>query len=156
MPLKADPAKTAAFQARGRATGLKRTVLSRSRSRRRAVTPPDVWREVWKRDGGRCVWSRYLGEDVKAEHPHHLLPRSTWPMYVKTRQNIVGLAAHKHMQHEWSPTDRLPWAALPPECQAFLLAVAKIDPRAERFIETKYPAGAGQSEHPVRGGRDGR
>lgn len=163
-PLKSNPAKTAAFLARGRAQGLRRTNrppvarstlkareglkrgrLSRATAKNsdttkpRLTTPPDVWAAVLKRDDGLCVWSRHLGREVRAEHPHHLLARQTWPQYNGTREAIVSLAAQPHMQHEHSPRDRLPWAALPAECQAFLRAVASIDARVARFVRTKYP-----------------
>lgn len=163
-PLRANPAKTAAFHARGRAqglargnrppvarsqlkrsAGLKRDRLSRAAlgnsntTKPRLVTPADVWAAVLKRDGGLCVWSRHLGRKVRAEHPHHLLARQTWPQYNAVREAIVALAAQPHMQHEHSPNDRLPWAALPAECRAFLREVAADDARAARFVRVKYP-----------------
>jgi hypothetical protein len=152
-PLRSNPAKTVAFLARGRAKGLRRTNrppvarstlkrsqrLKRARPTARVTTPAAVWAAVLKRDGGLCVWSRHLGREVRAEHPHHLLARSIWPQYNGTRQAIVSLAAQPHMQHEHSPNDRLPWAALPAECQAFLRQVAAEDARAARFVRVKYP-----------------
>lgn len=151
--LKSDPASVAAFVARGRAKGLKRSnrastsrsTLKRStglrtrRVKRRLTTPPDVWAAVLTRDGGLCVWSKHLGRKVRAEHPHHLLWRQEWPQYNGTPENIVGLAEQPHMQHEHSPNDRLPWAALPGECQAFLRDVCANDARAARLVRVKYP-----------------
>lgn len=152
-PLRSNPAKTAAWEARGRAQGLARgnrpsaagkplkraAGLKRARPKSRVVTPANVWAAVLKRDGGLCVWSRHLGRRQRAEHPHHLLDKATWPQYVGTAANIVALAAQPHMQHEHSPCDRLPWAALPAECQAFLRDVAAVDERAARFVRIKYP-----------------
>lgn len=164
-PLRADRAKTAAWQARGRAQGLDRgqplkrgaelkrgaAPLKQAPPRARVSTPPEVWEAVLRRDGGRCVWSRYLGVEARAAHPHHLLPKSTWPEYAAVRENVVALAADRHMQHEFSPRDRLPWEALPAECRAFLRKVAARDARAGRLIVVKYPAdGGAQSDHPVR------
>lgn len=146
--LTSDPSKTAAWQQRGRGKGLNREKrLQRgekplgARAQRRVTTPPEVWAAVLKRDGGWCVWSWYLGKRRRAQHPHHLLGkgRGGWPEFAATRENIVGLTGDLHMQHEFSPTDRLPWAALPAECQAFLRRVAACDARAERLIATKYP-----------------
>jgi hypothetical protein len=97
-----------------------------------------------------CVWSRFLGDRVRAEHPHHLLPKATWPQFAETRANIVALSADRHMTHEHSPLDRLPWEALPGECQSFLRSVAAVDPRAERLIEREYPAVGERRQHPVR------
>lgn len=161
---RADPAKTAAFHRRGRAQGLKRGKalppgeaelkrekgLKRAAPARRASTPPEVWAAVLRRDGGLCVWSRHLGRQRAGEHPHHLLPKGTWPEYAAVRANIVSLAADRHMTHEFSPGDRLPWDALPGECRAFLRRVCAGDPRAERLVLTKYPADGDQSDHPVR------
>lgn len=168
--LGSDPAKTAAFHRRGRAQGLdrgkglkreaplkpgepleRRSRLKAKVARSGAVTRLDVWAAVLRRDGGLCVWSRHLGVEARAAHPHHLLPKGTWPEYAAVRENIVALAADLHMQHEFSPRDRLPWEALPAECRAFLRKVAARDARAERLIVVKYPADAGaQSDHPVR------
>jgi len=154
-PLRADPAKTAAFHARGRAKGLRRTDrppvarstlkagegLRRARPKTRLTTPPEVWAAVLKRDGGQCVWSRHLGLRVRAEHPHHCLPKGAggWPQFAAVQANICSLSADRHMTHEHSPNDRLPWAALPAECQAFLRGVAAVDARAARFVRVKYP-----------------
>lgn len=159
-PLRADRAKTAAWQKRGRAQGLDRgqqplkrggelkrgaapkrraPVKQAPAARPRASTPPEVWAAVLRRDGGRCVWSRYLGVERRAHHPHHLLPKGTWPEYAGVRENVVALAADRHMEHEFSPLGRLPWEALPAECRAFLRKVAARDPRAERLIAVKYP-----------------
>lgn len=154
-PLSSDPAKTAAWQARSRAKALRRTnrvptsrsTLKRStglrarRPKRRVVTPPDVWAAVLARDGGLCVWSKHLGRKVRAEHPHHILPKGVdgWPQYAATKANICALSPDRHMTHEHSPNDRLPWAALPVECQAFLRDVCANDARAARFVQTKYP-----------------
>jgi hypothetical protein len=80
-----------------------------------------------------------MGLRCRAQHVHHLLPRSAWPQYVATPANLVGMSAHAHLQHEHSPNDRLPWAALPAECQTFLRAVAAVDARAARFVRVKYP-----------------
>lgn len=104
-----------------------------------------------------CVWSRHRGGSEWAQHPHHLLPKGVWPEFVGIRANIVGLSATAHMIHEHSPNDRLPWEALPGECQEFLRHVAASDPRAERLVETKHPAAdVGSEEHPVRRrGQDG-
>ena len=161
--LHADPAKTAAFHKRGRAQGLSRgkglkrevglqarKALGRGKPKPRVSTPPAVWAAVLRRDGGLCVWSCYLGQLRRAEHPHHLLGKGVWPEFVGERANIVGLAATAHMNHEHSPNSRLPWDALPAECRAFLRRVAASDPRAERLVETKYPAADGEPVHPVR------
>lgn len=170
--LGSDPAKTAAFHRRGRAQGLdrgkglkrevplepgkppeRRSRLKAKVARSGAVTPLDVWAAVLRRDGGACVWSRYLGIEARAAHPHHLLPKGAggWPEFAGVRANVVALAADRHMQHEFSPRDRLPWEALPVECRAFLRKVAARDARAERLIVVKYPAdGGAQSDHPVR------
>lgn len=150
-PLRADPAKTAAFHARGRAQGLARgnrplvarkpltraASLKRPRPKTRPTTPANVWAAILLRDGQRCVWccKRVRG----AGHPHHLLARQTWPQFNAERRGIVLLHPACHMQHEHSPRDRLPWAALPAECQAFLRAVAARDARAARFVRVKYP-----------------
>lgn len=170
-PLRADPSKTAAWQQRGRAQGLKRgqslkpgeelkrgaapkrrAALKQAPPARRVTTPPEVWAAAVRRDGGRCVWSRYLGVKRRAHHPHHLLPKGAgeWPEYAGVRENIVSLAADRHMTHEFSPRDRLPWEALPAECRAFLRKVAARDARAERLIVVKYPSRAAPGDHPVR------
>jgi hypothetical protein len=161
--LRADPVKTAAFHQRGRSKGLdrgkggagrekglERAALGRGVPRERATTPPEVWAAVLRRDGGLCVWSRHLGRRRRAAHPHHLLPKQTWPEFVGTRANIVGLTADLHMTHEHSPGDRLPWDALPEECRAFLRKVARADARAARLVETKYPAAGARADHPIR------
>lgn len=151
--LQADPAKTAAWQQRGRGKGLRREKrLARTPKPPRPTTPRDVWEAVLRRDGGLCVWSRYLGRRRKAQHPHHLLPKGAggWPQFVAERANIVGLTADQHMQHEHSPSERLPWAALPEECREFLRRVCARDPRAERLVSIKYPADGVLSDHPVR------
>jgi hypothetical protein len=154
-PLHANPAKTAAFHACGRARGLARSdrpptarsQLKRSGGLRRAlpkvriVTPPDVWQAVLDRDRGDCVW---CGTHVYSftGQPHHLLPkrkRTGGPEYVGTRANVTTLCEDCHATHEHSPNDRLPWAALPAECQAFLRQVAAADARAARFVRVKYP-----------------
>jgi hypothetical protein len=153
--LRANPAKTAAFHARGRAQGLARgkrpttarsmlkrgAGLKRARPTARVTTPPTVVAAALARNGGWCVWARHMGLRCRAEHPHHLLPKGVggWPQFYATRANIVGLSARQHMQHEHSPSDRLPWAALPGECQAFLRDVAAVDARAARFVRVKYP-----------------
>jgi hypothetical protein len=159
--LKSNPAKTAAFHARGRAQGLargnrplvarkppKRTAglrrarpLSRSRPKNSNTTrvPTEVRAAVIARNGGWCVWARHMGLRCRAQHVHHLLCKSTWPQYAAEPANLVGMSAYAHMQHEHSPNDRLPWAALPAECQAFLRAVAAVDARAARFVRVKYP-----------------
>lgn len=151
-PLRADPAKVAAFVQRNRKPLARTMSLKRGTPRQRVSTPPDVWREVLRRDGGLCVWSAHLGRRARAEHPHHLLPKGKggWPQFFDVRENIVGLAPTPHMAHEHSPLDRLPWEALPGECQAFLLEVAAVDPRAERLIECQYPVAGEQRQHPVR------
>lgn len=150
-PLRADPAKTAAFHARGRVKGLRRSDrppvarstlkrsggLKRARPKQRLVTPIDLWAAVILRDKSQCVWCRKYVRGVG--HPHHLLPRQTWPQFNAERRNVVLLDADCHMQHEHSPNDRLPWAALPAECQAFLREVAAVDARAARFVRVKYP-----------------
>lgn len=153
-PLRANPAKTAAFHARGRAQGPARTNrppvarsqlkaragLKRGRPKQRLVTPASVRAAVLLRDGGRCVW---CGEQVRgAGHPHHILARSVWPQYNGERRAIVLMDGDCHMQHEHSPSDRLPWASLPAECQAFLREVAADDARAARFVRVKYPGAA--------------
>jgi hypothetical protein len=170
--LRVDPAKTAAFHQRGRAQGLDRgkglkreaplergaPLERRSRLRARvarqgAVTPPDVWAAVLRRDGRRCVWCRLAGRDVPAEHPHHLLPKGSgsWPELAGVVENVVALCAACHMTHEFSPCDRLPWAALPRACRSFLVKRAAVDERAARLVVTKYPADAGApSDHSVR------
>lgn len=105
------------------------------------MTPRDVWQSVLNRDRGGCVWCHRHVYSFTG-HPHHLLPkrrRTGWPEHVGTRANIVSLCEDCHMQHEHSPTDRLPWAALPAECQAFLREVAADDARAARFVRVKYP-----------------
>jgi hypothetical protein len=150
-PLRADPARVAAFVQRNRKPLARTSELKRGTPKPRVVTPLAVWREVLRRDGGGCVWSRLLGEQVPAKHPHHLLPKATWPQFAGARQNIVALSADRHMTHEHSPLDRLPWEALPGECQAFLRDVAAVDPRAERLIATKYPAVGEWRQHPVKG-----
>lgn len=153
--LNSDPANTAAWQARSRAKALRRTHrtptsrstlkarqgLKRARPKRRVTTPPDVWAAVLARDGGLCVWSKYLGRRVKADCVHHLLPKGAggWPEYVGTRENLVSMQSLAHLQHEFSPNDRLPWAALPDECREFLMRVAVVDARAARLIRTRYP-----------------
>lgn len=178
--LKADPAKTAAFVARGRAKGLRRTnrapmarkPLSRAkalrtarpkpvgvpfaeaanematsiraqnkalRRKQRAGVPPEVRAAVLQRDDGLCVWSRHLGQHVRATQLHHLLPRQGWPEYIATPENLCSMAPLPHMQHEFSPSDRLPWAALPDECREFLRRVAVVDARAARLIRIRYP-----------------
>lgn len=68
-----------------------------------------------------------------------MLARQTWPQFNDERRGIVLLHPDCHMQHEHSPNDRLPWAALPAECQAFLLGVMAVDARAARFVRVKYP-----------------
>lgn len=111
-----------------------------------------VWLDVLARDRGRCVWCRRKVYSFTG-HPHHLLPKRGWPgwpEYVGTLANVTTMCEDCHMQHEHSPNDRLPWAALPSECQAFLREVAAVDERAARFVTTKYPADAALSEHPVR------
>lgn len=150
-PLTSDPAKTAAWQAKSRAKGLRRTnrapkprsALKRStalrarRPKRRMTTPANVWAAVLLRDHSRCVW---CGNHVQGVgHPHHLLPRQEWPQFNGERRAIVLMDPDCHMQHEFSPNDRLPWAALPDECQEFLRRVAAVDARAARLIRTRYP-----------------
>jgi hypothetical protein len=111
--------------------------LKRARPKTRLTTPADVWAAVIVRDQSRCVW---CGKRVRgASHPHHLLARQTWPQFNGERRGIVLLHPSCHMQHEHSPSDRLPWAALPAECQAFLREVAVEDARAARFVRVKYP-----------------
>lgn len=146
-PLLADPAKVAAFVQRNRKPLARTSGLKRGTPKPRVSTPPAVWREVLARDEGLCVWSRYLGQRMPAKHPHHLLPKGTgcWPQFFDVCANIVGLSADRHMTHEHSPLDRLPWEALPAECQAFLRSVAAVDPRAERLIRTKYPVAGGRA-----------
>lgn len=156
-PLKADPAKTAAFHQRGRAQGLKRETelraskaLGRGTPKARVSTPPDMWAAVLRRDEGLCVWARHLGQRRRAEHPHHLLSKGVWPEFVGERANVVAMSPTAHMTHEHSPNDRLPWEALPAECQEFLRRAAASDPRAARLVETKYPFADGEPVHPVR------
>jgi hypothetical protein len=146
--LQADPAKVAAWQQRTRGKGLsrekqlKRTAKLRTTPRRaRPAMPANVREAALRRDGGWCVWSLHLGQRRLAQQVHHLLPQGKdgWPQFAATRENLVGLAADLHMQHEWSPNDRLPWAALPAECREFLQRVARGDARAARLVSTKYP-----------------
>lgn len=85
------------------------------------------------------MWCRYEGREVSAEHPHHLLPKAAWPQYRNIAANIACLCGRCHMQHEFSPRDRLPWAALPALSHEFLTAVALVDARAARLIAVKYP-----------------
>jgi hypothetical protein len=105
----------------------------------RTGTPPYVWAAVLFRDGARCVWCDHDRRTVPAEHPHHLLPKQTWPGFVDAVPNVVALCARHHMQHEFSPSDRLPWEAIPASCREFLAAVALVDARAARLIAVKYP-----------------
>lgn len=106
---------------------------------KRTGTPRGVLRLVVARDRGRCVWCRHEGRDVRAEHPHHLLPQQTWPWLAGVAANVVCLCAQCHMKHEFSPRDRLPWDALPVSCREFLTAMARADARAARLITVKYP-----------------
>jgi hypothetical protein len=146
--LQTDPAKVAVWQQRGRGKGLGRqkrlartTRLKAAPRRARPALPPAVREAVLHRDGGLCVWSLHLGQRVRAEQVHHLLPRGSggWPQFAATRENLVSLAAEAHMQHEFSPRDRLPWVALPVECREFLREVAVCDSRAARLVRVKYP-----------------
>jgi hypothetical protein len=85
------------------------------------------------------VWCHHEGRVGSTEHPHHLLPKQTWPIFFDTIANIVGVCGRCHMTHEFSPQDRLPWDALPQECRDFLIEVAHVDARAARLIAVKYP-----------------
>lgn len=134
-------------------TPLKRTAgLRRARPKKRQTLPPELRAAVFARNGGWCVWARHMGLRCRAVQIHHLLPQGVdgWPQYAAEPANLVGMAVLTHMQHEHSPRDRLPWAALPAECQTFLRSVAADDARAARFVTLKYPADAALSEHPVR------
>lgn len=159
-PLRADPSKTAAWQQRGRSKGLardkglkarekpleRRAKLQAPAPRPRVATPPDVWAAVLRRDRKQCVWCRHAGRVGPAEHPHHLLPKQSWPELAGVVENVVALCASCHMTHEFSPRDRLPWDALPRACRAFLRERSAVSGRAARLVSVKYPAGAAQPE----------
>jgi hypothetical protein len=113
--------------------------LKRTAGRASVVTPLSTWLAVLIRDDEQCAWCRREGHRGRAEHPHHLLPKQTWPELVGAVANIVALCGDCHMRHEFSPRDRLPWDALPGSCQEFLTAVAAVDPRAARLVAVKYP-----------------
>lgn len=93
------------------------------------------------RSGGKCVVCLYHGHGGrgagKAEHLHHALPksRSKWPQLVAVLDNLVGVCAHHHMNHEHGGA-RIPLLALP-EC-VFRLA-ADVGPAAVDYLLRTYP-----------------
>lgn len=137
-PLQADPAKTAAWQQRGRARAAEnarqrpRQPLSQGKRRQKARIPQPIRAAVLRRQGGKCITPGCKGRPA---HRHHCLDEQMFPQAACEPGNLVAICpachdnhtrAHRRLRREW----------LPPGLGA--LAVS-IGPRAVSFLERTYP-----------------
>lgn len=133
-PLISDPEKTRAWQERSRKP------LERGELKPRPPAPKpkeqrmdkDVCAQVFWRQQGKCVCG--CGRRI-APFPigyHHILPRQRWPELTNEPDDIVGVAADCHANHE-TGTTRLPRSAC-----ALAERLAICEPRRASYLNRTY------------------
>jgi 5-methylcytosine-specific restriction endonuclease McrA len=158
--LKPDPDRVRAWLAKSRqplkrGNGLERRSTLKPGKRKRRWSPP-AWmrRAVLERTSGACAaclaraganpydtatahvrrWLR-AGLVRRAVHLHHCLPRERWPEHERDADNLVGVCAECHDDHERANA-RIPHEAVP-RC-ALALAAAAGAAEAD-YIAKTYP-----------------
>lgn len=127
-PLRADPDKTRAWKERSRTP-----LRQRPRERQRDAMSRRVCAMVRQREQGLCACGCRRPIAPFPLGYHHVLPKSDgmWPELVNHEDNIVGLAADCHANHE-AGTTRIPRSAI---WRAEHLATTG---RAQGYLERTY------------------
>jgi hypothetical protein len=87
----------------------------------------------------------------RATELHHVLPVQHFMRWVRSSENLVGVCAGCHDEHERAHR-RIPRAALPAATAAFCLAAGDAE---AAYFDRVYPAAYGAAPNPNRGGEDG-
>jgi 5-methylcytosine-specific restriction endonuclease McrA len=145
-PLRADPAKTRAWQDRHRkpiASSELVPTRQRNAKNKPVVLPPDVRRAARARSEGKCVVCLHRGRRGrslgKAVHLHHVLPKGLdrFKRWATESANLIGLCFDCHMAHE-NASRRVPWEALP---DVTVNLIARVGPVAVDYCAAVYPRG---------------
>lgn len=111
---------------------MRRSELKRGRRRVKPKVSADTVRAVARRTRGRCACG--CGGRI-APFPigyHHVFEKARWPELTDVAENIVGVTADCHANHE-TASKRLPRAAV-----AIAEALARTGPM-QSYLEREYP-----------------